>query len=250
MADEKGSYLQTVGRALEVLSLFGECNGMTLSQLAERLGMSTTVAYRLLFTLCKDGFLEQDRETKKYTLGRKILLLGYRAMQSQDLVREALPLMEELSRLTGRNVMLTVRADWKSLCVEKVETEGELQLSMKARGIYPIHQGASNRPLLAYASEEERGTYIASLGLWEWEEEELRDVLKEIRKKGYDYSEGVLTPGAFAVGYPVFELGNRLAGVLSLGGYSGNLEPEKLETYIKETGKAAARLSRLLGAER
>ena len=41
--NETSSYLQTVGRALEILELIGRFPGLTLSELARRTGMNTTV---------------------------------------------------------------------------------------------------------------------------------------------------------------------------------------------------------------
>ena len=54
---EKQKGLQTVERALEVLYLFREYEGITLSFVTEKLGMCPAVAYRLLYTLTDSGFL-------------------------------------------------------------------------------------------------------------------------------------------------------------------------------------------------
>ena len=72
--NETSSYLQTVGRALEILELIGRFPGLTLSELARRTGMNTTVIYRLLFTLSTVGFLQQEPGGKRYYLGDKTLL--------------------------------------------------------------------------------------------------------------------------------------------------------------------------------
>ena len=53
----------------------------------------------------------------------------------------------------GLSVILTSLTDMQSLCVEKIEAEDDLQLSMRVGGIYPLHKGASNRPLLAYMEQ-------------------------------------------------------------------------------------------------
>ena len=80
--NDKSKKLQTVERALDVLYLFHKYNGITLSFVAEKMNMSTTVAYRLLYTLADSGFLRQEKASKKYYLGEKSLLLGYSAWVS------------------------------------------------------------------------------------------------------------------------------------------------------------------------
>ena len=67
--NDKSKKLQTVERALDVLYLFHKYNGITLSFVAEEMNMSTTVAYRLLYTLADSGFLRQEKASKKYYLG-------------------------------------------------------------------------------------------------------------------------------------------------------------------------------------
>ena len=82
-----------------------------------------------------------------------ILLLGYSAIRSQELEKTAYPIMKRLMDKCGLSVILTSLTDMQSLCVEKIEAEDDLQLSMRVGGIYPLHKGASNRPLLAYMEQ-------------------------------------------------------------------------------------------------
>ena len=69
------SYLQTVSRALKVLNLFETETALPLMAISNRLGVSKTIAYRLVHTLQLDGFLVQDPVTKQYMLGDQVLLL-------------------------------------------------------------------------------------------------------------------------------------------------------------------------------
>ena len=246
---EKQKGLQTVERALEVLYLFREYEGITLSFVTEKLGMCPAVAYRLLYTLTDSGFLRMEKAGRRYYLGEKSLLLGYRAIRSQGLGQTAYPAMQTLKSNCGLDVFLTVRVDMQSLCVEKLDGEDDLQLSMKVGGVYPIHKGASNRPLLAFTEEEEREAYCTSLGIPEVERQKLRKEMEMVKKRGYDYTRGLLSPGLFAIGFPVFGFRDRLAGCVSIGGYSAGMKEELFDFYLKETARAAAEISRLSGAE-
>lgn len=246
---EKSKNLQTVERALDVLYLFHKYNGITLSFVAEKMGMSTTVAYRLLYTLADSGFLRLEKAGKKYYLGEKSLLLGYSAIRSQNLEKTASPIMKRLVEKCGLGVILTSLADMQSLCVEKIDVEDDLQLSMRVGGIYPIHKGASNRPLLAYMEQEKADGYIESLDMTQEEKEKLRQDMEEIRRRGYDHTQGLLTPGLFSIGFPVFGMRNKLVFCISIGGYCFDMKEEQLALFLAETRKAAGELSRLFGAE-
>mgnify|MGYP000076129469 FL=1 len=80
---ETSSYLQTAGRALEILELIGSFPGLNLSEVARQCNMSTTVAYRLLYTLTVSGFLQQEPGGKRYFLGDKALLIGVRRLDNR-----------------------------------------------------------------------------------------------------------------------------------------------------------------------
>ena len=54
--------LQSLDNALGVLSLFLQEDKLTLSQIAQRSGLNKTVAYRIVYTLEKRGYLNADRE--------------------------------------------------------------------------------------------------------------------------------------------------------------------------------------------
>ena len=51
--------------------------------------MSTTVAYRLLYTLTVSGFLQQEPGGKRYFLGDKALLIGVQSLDNQQVKRIA-----------------------------------------------------------------------------------------------------------------------------------------------------------------
>ena len=65
-------------RILEVLSDHGGNLGVT--ELSERLRMSKAGVYRLLFTLERTGFVQQDSETDKYGLGMRLWEIGQRVV--------------------------------------------------------------------------------------------------------------------------------------------------------------------------
>ena len=247
--NDKSKKLQTVERALDVLYLFHKYNGITLSFVAEEMNMSTTVAYRLLYTLADSGFLRQEKASKKYYLGEKSLLLGYSAIRSQELEKTAYPIMKRLMDKCGLSVILTSLTDMQSLCVEKIEAEDDLQLSMRVGGIYPLHKGASNRPLLAYMEREKADGYIEALDMKAEEKERLKREMEEVRRRGYDYTKGLLSPGLFSIGFPVFGIRNKLVCCISIGGYCFDMKEEQLTLYLRETGAAAGELSRLFGSD-
>lgn len=243
------SYLQTVGRALKVLTLFQEKNMLSLVSIAEQLGVSKTIAYRLVHTLAVDGFLFQDPTTKQYLLGDKLLMLGFCTVQRQDVKRIAHDLLWNFHERTQISAYLTIPCAKQSLCVDRVVSSSTGRLStVFVGGVYPLHCGASNRVLLAFRSRQFQEKYIATLDLSEEKKEQLRKELLQARELGYDFTRNGLTEGLFAVGFPIYNSSNQLVAGLSVGGTEQNGQPCAVERCIEQGRLLAIEINNQMGS--
>jgi DNA-binding IclR family transcriptional regulator len=97
-------------RGLQVLQAFTpESRRMSLSEIAQRLGMSRSAAFRAVYTLAELGYLLQDPGSKQYELGPSVLRLGYGFFASRELVQIAMPELERLRDATDWSAHLGVR---------------------------------------------------------------------------------------------------------------------------------------------
>ena len=71
---------------------------MSLSEMARRIGVSRSSAFRLVHTLQRLGYLEREDETKNYRLGARVMSLGYSFLASKDIAELALFLCSERAR--------------------------------------------------------------------------------------------------------------------------------------------------------
>ncbi|MFL5664479.1 MAG: helix-turn-helix domain-containing protein [Ktedonobacteraceae bacterium] len=75
--DEKGDVLQTVQRALWVLSLIAEHpQGLTARQISKALELNTSTCYHLLNTLVMNGYLDRPPHQQIYLLDPQIPFLN------------------------------------------------------------------------------------------------------------------------------------------------------------------------------
>lgn len=253
LVEDRDQYLQTVGRALQMLDCFQDTPEWSLSGLAARLAVNKAVAFRLASTLLRHGYLEQDPVTKRYRLGSRLIILGLAAARRIDIRQVARPVLEWLSRETGESAYLTVERGGYSVCLDKVESPHEIQLMMQVGGVYPLHRGASNKVLLAFQPPSRIEAYLRAVrdrlvaeGL---SVEEVKAQLQLIRQAGYAHSVGEVTPDAFAVGFPVFDGEQRLAGAVSTAGPAYRLTPDRLQRIVALTQEAATRVSQRLGGK-
>src|SRR5690606_34195827 len=89
------SYVRSFARGLAVLRSFGaDAPSQTLTQVAERAGLTRAGARRILLTLVSLGYMEM--EGRQFRLTPKVLELGFAYLSSLPVWTQAQPVMEAL----------------------------------------------------------------------------------------------------------------------------------------------------------
>lgn len=143
-----------LSRGLALLQLFSpQKPEQKLTEIAEGLRLSRSAAYRLVYTLEKDGFLSRDAGTRRYRLTAKVLSLGFEFLHAQPLADLALPFLRALSEQTRATAYLVVLDGWEAVHLAKVAPPVALITNLRIGGRYPAHMIMSGRMLLAHVDE-------------------------------------------------------------------------------------------------
>ncbi|RKP45864.1 IclR family transcriptional regulator [Cohnella endophytica] len=240
---------QTLGRAIDILFVLAESRTMmTVSEIAEKVAIPESTAYRFIQTLIKNGFVER-KGRGQIGLGLRIFDLA-RSLSSQierELLGIARPLMEELTNKTNETTVLFIRTGTKAICIEHVTSRRLIRLSIENGRVLPLHSGASGKTLLAYESEKTIGELLESFDIGT-NQEALRSQLEGIREAGYCLTLGEVDIDAFAIAAPIFDTQNRLAASLSVAGPLHRLNEENKPSIIEALKETAAQISQKLGA--
>ena len=247
--------VQSVQRALDLLEVFLEHGPeIGLSRLAELLNLNKATAYRLLSTLEERGFVRRSAGSRKYALGVKLFELGYYFQSQMGVRRVALPYLKEMVELTNESGFLCVREGDEALCVERVESQREVNIfSLRVGGKQPLHCGGAPRALLADWSPAELAEYAARTGLPALTRhtihtlDQLQEDVEKTRKQGYVVSMNDVNLGIAAVGSPVYDHTGRVVASISLSGLSTRYDPEHVTELGRVVLDAAKRFSRELG---
>lgn len=242
-------YLKTVDRALQVLLQFDEEHPVwSANELAAVLGLHRSIIYRILATLEHSRFVTQNGQRGRFRLGASLVSLGNVMLSGIDLRQVAAPRMAEVVRETGETAFLTVVSGDESVCIDKVESPIPIRVTLTIGSRHPLHAGASNKILLAYLPKDQIETYIAK-GLNPItpntiaEADFLKKDLEEIRRKGFAFSIGELTPGMAAIGAPILDSNGSLEGALSISGLSTSFDDERLPMLVQAVRRAAEDIS-------
>jgi DNA-binding IclR family transcriptional regulator len=80
------NFIESLSRGLSVLSALARSPvPLSLTELADQVGLSRSTMQRLTHTLLHLGYLDRDEETKKYRLGPRSLHFCFSVMKGLDL---------------------------------------------------------------------------------------------------------------------------------------------------------------------
>ena len=139
---------QTLDRGLRVLKLLADTDhGLTVTELAAKLGVNRTVVYRLLATLEQHSLVRRDLGGRA-RVGLGVLGLAH---QVHPLLREAaLPALRSLAEEIGATAHLTLVDGSEALAVAVVEpTWTDYHVAYRTGFRHPLDRGAAGRAILA-----------------------------------------------------------------------------------------------------
>jgi DNA-binding IclR family transcriptional regulator len=247
---------QSLAHGLDILLLYDTATHLfTVSEISKRLGYSQSKTYRLVRTLIKYRFLQEHNGTAQYSLGLNALRLGLLAHQQFNISEIARPFMKELSVLTKETVLLTAVNGTRGIVLDRVESEEPIRYSLFQPGaIIPLHCGASSKILMAYLREGDWDRIIAKEGLKRYTPNTISDVkklkahLREIRKRGYAFSDQEVDRDVRAVAAPILNGVGELVAGLSVAGPVYRINKKQISSCAKLVMQYAQKISNKLGS--
>ncbi|KAA9160191.1 helix-turn-helix domain-containing protein [Amycolatopsis acidicola] len=198
----EGADIQAVSRVSQILSLFEPATPeVTAGEVAERLGLNRTTAYRYCTSLVAAGMLERSGEGG-YVPGALLLQLGAFAIGHRRVINLAPRHMRALSRGTRCSVVLSL---WglTGPVVSRVEENlsAVVVVSVRVGSHLPLDTAQSKVFLAYHADQLSMERLVANLP--DQAREELRAEVERVRDVGH--CSGMTTPGVVAVAAPVFD---------------------------------------------
>ena len=147
--------VQVVHRTAAILnSLRGEPDGLSLSQIAERVGLARSTVHRLVAALEQERFVVAATSSRGFRLGPALASLAWAT--SNNVTALIHPFLIELSQELNETVDLAVLEHDHVLFVDQVPAAARRLRAVSAVGaVFPVHCTANGKALLAQLSDAE-----------------------------------------------------------------------------------------------
>lgn len=239
--------VRAVERALDILLCFTRDGDLSLTEIAEQIGLHKSTVHRLLTTLEEKGFLIRNKATEKYRLGIRIWELSTHLPAFDEPATLLLPIMERLRDRFGETVSLYLRDGTERVRIQAVQSQQAIRRVAQIGARLPLSVGASSKVLAAYAPPEVQRALLEGA---EWPVTVDRNVyveqLKEVTRSGYATSLEEREPGAAAVAVPIVGRSGTVVAALSLSGPVSRLSQETLIDYAPVLSEAAGEMGMMI----
>ena len=247
---------QSIGRALRLLRLLGAAGsaGASLAMLVAQSGLAKPTCRRLLLALMEDGMAAQDPETRRYSLGREIYMLGMIASERYGIQHIAMDGVARLAKATGDAAFLQVRHGDFVVCLAR--EDGDYPLRSHVLNVGDRHWlggGAGPLTLLAAMSDAEVKTFLethreALLERYPHLYPQMAALVLETRGRGYALNRGLIFPGSWGMAMAIREPSGRVEACLSVAAVEGRMQPgreaELAALLAQEVRRIEERLAR------
>ncbi len=220
---------------------------LSLTELAQRVGLHKSTLHRLLVTLERNGFVAQDERTRRYRLGLAFLEFTHQAVERLEVRRHALRVMHALALESGESVYLSVLSGGKTVCVEEVVPPRGVTLGSNVGVALPLHLTGSGKCFLAWATEVALPRLPGGGEHAGVDRSALAAELLRVRRSGYATNDEATEPGVRYAAAPVFGGDGRIVATLSLGVPVLRAPRSAFVQLSQAVVRATARISASLG---
>lgn len=242
-------------RGLQILQTFTrEQQEQTVVEMAKRVDISRSTAFRIVYTLEATGFLRRVPDTHRYQLGSRVLELGYSFLAGKDLIEVASPILKRLRDDTQTSAHLAVREGREVVYVVRFQGNTSLISAVTVGSRLAAHASAPGRVLLTglplsevvalyddYVFESYTPQTPTSMG-------SLVSLVEEDRKTGSVISWGFFDESVASVAAPVFNAGGKIEAAISVSCPINTYTRPEFETKVRARVEEAANdISRGLG---
>jgi DNA-binding IclR family transcriptional regulator len=222
---------------------------LSLSEVAERTGLTTPTAHRMIRALQREGFLVQDAVSGRYALGPTVMDLARVLLQRADqdeLVVVAMPHLERLRQATGETVGLHLPMGTSRVCVAELVSQEPIRTAAGVGRTYVLPRGAAGKVLVAWSDEHQAILRQENL-ITAAEHARLAPELAEIRARQWAMSEGETIAGASALAVPIFGPNGDVRAAINVTGPAGRWTREARLKQVPVLLEEARQISAQLG---
>ncbi len=162
----RSDQVQSLVRALTLLNRVAAADdGITLTELAQQVGLSSSTTHRLLTTLEQERYVHFDPDRRLWSVGVQAFVTGSAFLKTRSLVGAARPHMRMLMEESEETVNLAVEDQAEAIYLTQVECRQMMRAFARPGGRVPLHCSGVGKALLSAMPDPQLAKVLHRHGL-------------------------------------------------------------------------------------
>ena len=246
--------MKSLLKAIDTIDAVAEAGNVGIRELSSITGFPPSTIHRIVTTLVKKNYFQQDPVTRRYSLSFRFLELGSRYQQQTHLTAIALPHLEQLMAATRESVNLAVRDGDSMVYLDIVQSNyAKLQLFTQPGARVPLYATGVGKLFLSRMDASELEAYLERARPTPYtphtliEKDMILKDLERIRSRGYSVDNEEMEQGVRCVAALIFDHQGKPAASVSISGAAMRVIPDRVSQFGNLVKACATAISRLLG---
>jgi DNA-binding IclR family transcriptional regulator len=204
-----------VDKAFEIIELVSsEIAGLSITDMALRLGRSTSQIYRIVVSLHRLGILHRNEQTDRYELALKLFELATRHPPLQRMVYHAGPILARLASETDQSCHLATVAGTSLVILAQADSPMPMHYTIKLGSRFPAMETSSGVVIAAHCAPNRQDMLLAEFS--GAERDGYRARFEAILRDGYEQRDSDVTAGVINLSKAVLDATGQPLGAVTV----------------------------------
>ncbi|MGZ2257327.1 IclR family transcriptional regulator [Roseobacter sp. A03A-229] len=245
--------LQSLDRALGILTAISKAERATLTDLSLSLGVPTATTHRILTTLQKHGFVAFDEERQDWVIGLEAYRTGVSFLNRTGLSAVSRPIMRQLMERTGETANLAIPDGAEVVFVAQIESSNPIRAFFAKGTRTSMHASGTGKAILAALPEARVRKMLMSTGLTSFTENTLItpdaffEDLALTQDRGWSFDREERYAGMSCIGSVIYDEHREPCAGVSISGPSTRFDTHRVPELGATVAEAAREITQLIG---
>ena len=248
--------VQSLTRGLSILEALAQAEGgLTLTDVATRVGLAPSTAHRLLGTLQRMGYVFQAGELAHWYVGLQSCTVGASFLSARDWVAQSHPYMRRLMEQAGETANLAILDGTEAVFIDQVQCKETMRTIVRIGSRVPLHASGVGKAIFATLQNEQIDAIFKVNGLPRITEntitspETMWASLRVIRQRGFSFDDEEHLVGTRCVASSIYDEHGEALGAISLAGPVSRLPDVRIKQLGPVVAHFAEEITRKLGGK-
>lgn len=229
-------------KASKILDCLAETTGdVTLKEISELSGLTTSTALKILDTLILIGYVTRNEKNKTYFLGPGLVKYSQVYSTNSMLKNIAEPSLEKLQLEIDETIHLGMLNNDELIYIDKLEPKKQsIYMSSKIGATKPLYSTGMGKVFLSNYDNDRLESYFETIPLKAYTENTITNKflmekeLANIKKTDIAYDDEEMEKDCFCVAMPIKNKQGQLEGAFSVSMPKFRADQHMIETVIKK----------------